>query len=764
MRKKTYILISLYFFVSLSSLFAITIKGIITDKETGKPVPNASIFDAHKDFSTISNQYGYFEIKLMHTQDLMLYFKHLSYQPLTINFDKLEKDTVVLLQAESKITTLIDVNVVAPLRRQVLTQSYSQTNIDESTIEEKIAGSLIDVLEEVPGITKRSEYHSPIVLRGLGGKRLLITNNGNRRMGNFSGGFMGQGVNVYDLAKVEVIKGPASVQYGPGAITGIINMESKSPFIHSGWHGRGQTSYCTNNNETNILGSVNWANMNQAVNVSARWRDADNYISGKGYIVENSEYHDKDIRVSHTWEGENFLLLNTESELHLGGLWGRPLGFNGNSYMRVYNTDDDTWHNAITLKWKPENVVERMEMSVYFDKEYRRQMKDSYDAGSGKLSFREEVKYRNYNAGWRYLSVFTINKNTALNMGTDGVYYRIESPTEYTDYFLTAQIKNRVSENAGVMLAGTFAEGEYKSTNEKLKIRMGFRADYSRINEGNVHDTLQLTGRKKDVYAWNGTCSAVYEVLPNVYGSLQVARSCRMPDASEMFIVNSVSDGVVYGNPMLTPEYGLNVDAGLRGGYGFLSFDLSLFSNFLQDFISMEYWTNSGKKGMNYTYYNIDRARIYGAELSVGVKWKECMHPDNTLIYNTMFVYTQGDKLTNAPQWFSHGMPLRNIPPFNMNHDLSLRRIINSSSSIYIGGDMRFYSTQNRIAPSSEGGYISPGYVLFGASAGFSRKSSRGDWDLKFRADNLTDNRYRPFESLVYAMGRNVKVMLTVKF
>ena len=764
MNYKLFDIIICYLLVGSFSSYSQTIRGVISDKETAKPIPDFMVSDRKIKLSAVTNAKGSFELHLKKPATVGLSFSHVGYQPVYVFLGKVTNDTVIQIETKSKITTLADVNVTAPLRRQVLTQSYSQTNIDEMVIEEKIATSLIDVLEEVPGITKRGEYHSPIVLRGLGGKRLLVTEDGNRRMGNFSGSFMGQGVNVYDLAKVEVIKGPASVMYGPGAITGIINMETKSPFLLSGWHGRALTSYGTNNNEKTALGSVNWADMDHAVSFSARWRDADDYTVGKGVKAENSEYHDKDMRLSYSWEGNNSLSANAESELHLGGPWGRPVGFNGSNYMRVYNPADDTWHNAFTLKWKPETVLKRMEVSVYFDKESRQQIKDSYDIGSGKLSYREDVKYSNYYGGWRYLSVFTLNKKMELNVGTDGVYYRIQSPTEYTDYFLTTSIKNRVSKDAGVMLAGVFAETEYKSTDSKLKIRAGLRTDYSRINEGDVHDTLQTVGRKSSVTAWNGTAGAVYEISPNIFGSLQVARSYRMPDTSEMFIVNSTSDGVVYGNPNLTPEYGLNLDAGLRGVVGFLSFDLSMFGNFLHDFISMEYWAGSGKKGINYSYYNIDRARIFGAELSIGTKWKGFLHPDNTLMYNGMFVFTQGDKLTDAPGWFSAGVPLRNIPPFNFYQDVSLRRLINSTSSVYVGGDMRFYTTQNRIASTADGGYVSPGYCLFGVSAGYSHKGRTFDWDLKLRGDNLTDNKYRPFESLLYGMGRNVKIMCMMKF
>lgn len=744
--------------------YAITVRGKITDKETGKGISEFTVTSMDRSVSAVSDSSGCFIIRLNRLQKLTLICSHISYQTMKISFGKVEKDTVVYLLAENRNNVLTVVEVTAPLRRQVFTQSYSQTNIDEMIIQEKIASSLIDVLEEVPGITKRSEYHSPIALRGLGGKRLLVTEDGNRRMGNFSGSFMGQGTNIYDLAKVEVIKGPASVQYGPGAITGIINMESKLPFLKAGLHGNALTSYGVNNDEKTMLGSVNWADMDHAITVSARWRDAGNYMAGKNVEAQNSEYHDRDARISYTWEGNDLLSVNAESELHVGGPWGRPVGFNGTKYMRVYNPDDDTWHSAVTLNWQPESSVKKIEASVYFDKEYRRQIKDSYDIGSGLLSYREDVKYSNDYGGWRYLSVFALNKNATLNMGTDGVYYRIQSPTEYADYFLSTEIRNRVSKDAGVMLSGIFAESEYKSMDGKLKLRAGLRADYSRINEGDVHDTLQTQGRTSDVFAWNGTAGMVYEMLPSMFASFQVARSCRMPDASEMFIVNSTTDGIAYGNPDLTPEYGLNLDAGLRGTTGWMSFDCSLFCNFLHDFISMEYWTNSGKKGINYTYYNIDRARIFGGEFSVGTKWKGFLHPDNVFIYNGMFVYAQGDKLTDATNWFSEGVPLRTIPPFNFKQEITFRRLINSAMSVYMSADVRLYATQYRIAPSADGGYISPGYTLFGTAAGLSHRGRAFDWDLKLRGDNLADNKYRPFESLVYAMGRNVKAMLTVKF
>lgn len=750
--------------VSAHTAYAQTITGTVIEKTTGQPVPYIAMHEKKTGTSILTDSKGRFTIKLKNTPTAEINIAHICYEPLTLAFRAPAKDTTIRIAVDEKINQLKDVQITASALRQDLTQSFSQTNLDDLFIEEKIATALIDVLHQAPGITKQGEYYSPIALRGLGGKRLLITKDGNRRMGNFAGSFMGQSINIYDLAKVEVIKGPASVIYGPGAITGIINMESKYPFLTPGWHGKLSTSYGTNNKEKTLLGSLNWAGMDDAFSLSCRYRDADNYVAGKGIMMDNSEYRDKDFRLSYSHENNSALMLTAESELHLGGPWGRPVGFNGTNYMRIYNPTDNTWHTALTAVWKPEQKLKRLEASVYYDHEYRDAVKDSYDIGTGKLSYREDVRYTNYYAGWRELNVISLKPKMELKVGTDGVYYRIQSPTTNTDYFLNSVINNKVSKDAGVILAGLFAENEWRTMHNRLKWRTGLRADYCHVNEGDVHDTTLTNGRNKNVWAWNATSGAVYSLTPTMFLSLQAARSCRMPDASEMFIITSNSDGIVYGNPTLKPERGLNFDAGFRGLAGILSFDLSMFANFLNDFISLEYWTNSGKKGVNYTYYNIDRARIMGAEASLGAKFNNLFHPDNKLIYSGTYVFTLGDKLTDAPGWFSSGVPLRNIPPFNTTQEITFRHMLNTSKSFYIGADMRYYATQNRIAPSADGGYVSYAYALFGASAGYTYKKSGKKWELKLKADNLTDNKYRPFETLVYNMGRNFKIMGSLSF
>jgi len=740
-----------------------TIKGTVFDALTKQVVPNVYVQELLSGKAVVSNSNGQFSIDGI-KDSAVIFCSHISYESQTIVLAELSKKYDVQVALMSKTCNLDDVEINATPIRYLTTKSYSHISIDEEIIESKIASSLIDVLQEVPGITKRGEYHSPIAIRGLGGKRILVTKDGNRRMGSFSSGFMGQGINIYDLKKIEVIKGPASVIYGPGAISGIINMESRFPFSTPGLKGRLLSSYGANNNEKHLLAGINWANLTHAFSFSGRYKTAGEYICGNGNVAQNSNYEDRDARLSYSWEGNNALRLTAESEIHLGGPWGRPVGFSGSDYITVSNKTDNTWHSSLTAVWNPEKTIKKMECSLYFDKENRNQLKDSYDVGTNKLSYREDVSYRNFYGGWRLLTTIKPSKKTDLKAGTDGVYYSIESPTTETDYFLKTIINNKVTKNASVAIAGLFAELEYISDNEKVKIRNGLRCDYANIHEGDVHDTLLDAGRASSMLSWSGVSSIVYKTDKEMFVSLQIARSCRIPDSKEMFIVTSGTDGMVYGNPDLVPECGLNVDAGLRGHLAFCAFDFSLFTNFLNDFVSLEYWKNSGKRGINFKYENIDKARIYGTELAYSMQLKHVLHPDNTIDYNGTAVYTVGDKLTDAPQWFSAGVPLRTIPPFNTSHELVFGRLFSSSLSGYISGDVRYYATQDRIAPAEDGGYVSPAYCLFGAGCGIIVKHQSIRWNFKCKIDNLANNNYFPLESLVYGMGRNIKCMAIISF
>ena len=246
--------------------------GRIFDKLTGEPLPFAYIYDHKGNFLSLSDEKGWFVIDIPAMDSIRINASSVGYMRYQMAFANNSKQ---LLLALSPISHELDVVEIKAVRNPIsINHPYSQSNVYATKIEENISSSLIDALETVPGVYKKSEYHSPIILRGLGGKRILFMQDGNRVMGSTSTGFTGQTVNVFNIEKIEVIKGPASVRYGPGALGGIINLVSKPPFIQAGYSGRILGSYGTNNNESILLENMTFCNEHNSFNFGFRYQNA----------------------------------------------------------------------------------------------------------------------------------------------------------------------------------------------------------------------------------------------------------------------------------------------------------------------------------------------------------------------------------------------------------------------------------------------------------------------------------------------------------
>ena len=87
--------------------------------------------------------------------------------------------------------------------------------------------SLGATLENQPGIASRSFEPAPArpVVRGLGGDRVLILQDG-QRLGDLSSqsGDHGVNVNLATATRIEVVRGPATLLYGANAIGGLVNI------------------------------------------------------------------------------------------------------------------------------------------------------------------------------------------------------------------------------------------------------------------------------------------------------------------------------------------------------------------------------------------------------------------------------------------------------------------------------------------------------------------------------------------------------------
>lgn len=116
------------------------------------------------------------------------------------------------------------------------------TSVDSNQITERAAVGIGDILDNEPGIAKRSQGpgNSRPVIRGFDGDRVLIASDGVRTgsLGSQSGDHS-EPVDIFAAERIEVVKGPATLLYGSNAIGGVVNaISGHDEGAHPGFRGR----------------------------------------------------------------------------------------------------------------------------------------------------------------------------------------------------------------------------------------------------------------------------------------------------------------------------------------------------------------------------------------------------------------------------------------------------------------------------------------------------------------------------------------------
>ena len=137
--------------------------------------------------------------------------------------------------------------------------------LDGNTLKREASSTLGETLQNQPGINSSSfgPGGGAPVIRGLGGKRVEILQNGSAVI-DASDTSPDHAIGVEPLLadRIEILRGPATLRYGPGAIGGVVNIIDNA--IHteqlSGISGAAEARYNTNNHERALVGRLDGGN------------------------------------------------------------------------------------------------------------------------------------------------------------------------------------------------------------------------------------------------------------------------------------------------------------------------------------------------------------------------------------------------------------------------------------------------------------------------------------------------------------------------
>ncbi len=744
------------FFPGLSLLAQTIISGCVRD-ENGVAVRYATISYLNG-VGVVCDSLGCFSIKNLDKDSYSsVVVSALGYMTDTLMLKKDSKYQVISLKKES-----IQLEGAAVISQQKIESksTVSAFTTSKKEIARLNPNNITNLLQTKAGFTNSSGYQTPLILRGMSGKRILILRNGNRRFSSYPAGVMLHTINIYDLDRIEVEKGVASVEYGSGALAGVVNLIDKSPFKEKGFNAKVTAGYGSVNQEKNFIACGGWSSNKLAVKTVVRYRDANDYQYPDGTIAKNSFYSDKDAFITTGYKLSDQQILTFTADFHYGGPWGKAVGFNGSKYIRVY-ADEDNAHNY-TFRYRNQQmgVFNNVELNAYYSNESRNLVKNYYTAAGYHLSYSETTYFSDYYYGVLAKGDIDITDNYKITTGVEAYHFNISFPMENVDYYYlnVNSFKNRVCEDANSSTVAVFAQNKYR-LNSKLKVLFGFRYNYASLFEGEVYSDSLEEGRNETKYALNGNFGINYKFGKGSNLKVNIARTFRMPAVTELYADNSGSNGLLYGNPDLKPEYGNSLDLCFIHKSEIIDFELSPFYWFLEDMITKE--EVMGSAGTNYMYTNVAKSRLWGGELSVLMHLKDLVQSKDNLSLSIGASYLNGTDISNEGTLFSGGTPLDFVPPFNMKTGIAYNCNVKELLKLNFGLNSIFYSEQNRLGESN---WATPAYLIFSSNLGFSFLSLPARPVFNVVVKNLMNKEYYCYYQYLPAEGRDVRVFLTLNF
>ena len=208
------------------SALAQTLSGTVTNA-AGKPLANATVEIEALKRVTSTNELGEFTFSNVKEGDYTLHifasgFAHL-HEHAQVQSDNAEGANFVLARSAIEV---IDVHAT-PMHLSVMESATPVSVLSGETLRRQQAATLGDTLEKLPGV--QSNFHGNVastpIIRGLSGPRVLITQNG-LDVSDVScvGPDHAVASEASTAKQIEVLRGPATLFFGSGAIGGVVNV------------------------------------------------------------------------------------------------------------------------------------------------------------------------------------------------------------------------------------------------------------------------------------------------------------------------------------------------------------------------------------------------------------------------------------------------------------------------------------------------------------------------------------------------------------
>lgn len=306
------------------------ISGQVVDHQ-GKAVASAKVDIGGTKLVTTTDEQGFFTFSGLKAGNIELHTKAKNYahnhHAMLLNEDDISGVTIKLAPS---VMEVLDIHAT-PLHSSTIESALPVNVIAGDGLKLKQASTLGETLKNEVGVHSSfygSVVSSPII-RGLDGPRVLITQNG-LDSGDASrvGADHAVSTETSTATQIEVLRGPATLFYGSGAIGGVVNVVDNRIPTSNDTLAEWLLQYNDVSDENQGSLSLQQGNDNFAFHLDGFWRDAGNYKLPSDFDAD-VEDHDEEHEEHEEHEEEH-----EESASHLDNSAFETNGFTiGSSYL-----------------------------------------------------------------------------------------------------------------------------------------------------------------------------------------------------------------------------------------------------------------------------------------------------------------------------------------------------------------------------------------------------------------------------------------------
>jgi len=304
------------------------VQGVVRD-DVGQPISNATLDVVGANLQIRTNAQGEFNLPPQAGTEVELHVKAPSFMHKTFHVAQGNAATELVLNS----TAVNVVNVVGlPWHASNMESAQPVNVVGGEQLRDRQASTLGETLKNEVGV--HSSYYGPVasspIIRGLEGPRVLITQNG-LDAGDASrvGPDHAVATEASTARQIEILRGPATLFYGSGAIGGVVNIVDDRVPQGLDTYGEWRVEHDSVADDKLVSGSGNTGIGNVGLHLDGFWRDADDYKIPGAAEVETD--HDED----HEAHASNGHLANSSAEakgFNLGSSYILDEGFVGLSY------------------------------------------------------------------------------------------------------------------------------------------------------------------------------------------------------------------------------------------------------------------------------------------------------------------------------------------------------------------------------------------------------------------------------------------------